>query len=271
MPVDANGNEIPEVDSNVVEGEQGTDAQVEDTAPQTFTAEQVNEIVSQRVNEVRDQSSQELNSRIAQLEATLNGYRQSVENSQRQSSPYAGIEDDPEPPGLTQNEQIIWHASKPQRLAFKKQIAELTGTVQQLVKPLQADGVATQFFSEVSQRYGGKAIPEPVKQKTLALYRENLRNPQFAHAKQEDLLGACYQRALAIQQEETMFGVAKPGVTTNGKPAPRIGTPPSAAGDLGSSSRAPGVGRIGASKKETTWQEDMEFLINNNKFPEDLI
>lgn len=267
MPVDEAGNENPEVvEDEVVETAEET--------PQAFTQEQVNEIVSARIAEVRNQSAEEIRALTERAEGVISGYRQAVEQARNGQVVVPNqIQDDPEPPGLTRDQKIMWDANKPTRLAIKQNMQEFAKTIAGTVKPLQADSTSTQFFALVKAKRG-KDVPEALKNRTVQLYRQALSDPETAGANPERLIEACWNRALAIQQEEAIFGGSSNGnengshAPAGGKKAPRIGTP--GAADLaGSGTRIPGTGTIG--KKATTWQEDMEFLTKNNLFPEDLL
>lgn len=268
MPVDNDGNEIAENElpvEPVVENE---------PAPVEFTPEQqaqIDSILSERITEVRNQSAAELQALRQQAEAEINGYRNAFEQARQGVRPAnGGIEDDPEPEGMTVNQKTMWDADYHNRIARKKHAAELQDQISAALKPLQADSVAKDFFAEVSARAGGKTIPPAMKQKALELYNQALKNPEMRRADPKAVMEAAWVRGLAAYQEQLLFGGGvAPGVTgaLPAKPGARIATPPSADVGGGSSARIPGAGRIGG--KTTTWQEDLKYLAENNLFPED--
>lgn len=227
-----------------------------------FTPEQqaaIDAIISARVNEVKEQSAAELRAVRENAEAQIAGYQRATE--QIRAVPVQQGADDPEPPGMDQNQRLMWHANKPMRDYMKQEAARQRAEMARTVNPLLHDSTVAGFFRDKPN------VPASIKASAAALFQQAANDPRVT-LDPNQIMQASYIRALAQAQEASWS--AQPNTKPIAKattPAPRV-VLPNGQGSEGGGTRPLGVGRVGGGSNKT-WQEIQQELIASNKFPED--
>ena len=250
---------MAENEEEVVEVPPVTEEVVQEDAPATLTQEQVDEIVAARVNEVREQSAQELRALREQAEQEIYRIQQASRNIREGSA--SDIEDDPAPQGMTRDEAIMWAANKQNRLHFKRQVQQLEDKLSRVTSPLITDSTVTNFFR------GKEKVPVAVKERAAILFKTASSDPKMRGADSDQLMEASYVRALADHAHAQIFGEpATQNGQASGKKQPNVRAPNGS--EFGGGTR-PIIGKIGAGKKNETYQEIRASLEAAGKFPED--
>ena len=255
----ANETEAVQGEQNVATGTETVETTEAEVA--TLTQAQFDAALQARLNDVQAQSAEQLRQMRENSEATIRGYQQAVTALQNQRTAPQDV-DDPAPPNMTEDQKLMWAASKPQRDYMKAQLKAIQQTFSQTVNPILQDTTSRQFFASRPN------VPETVKQQALVYAAEAANDPNVP-LKPEQIMTASYIRALADYAESQFTNVAAPRVASQAvvKPQPRV-IAPNGSTDIGGAGRTIGIGR---SSKATTWQEDRDFLIAANKFPEDML
>lgn len=221
--------------------------------PALLTQDQVNAIIAERINEVKEQSAAELRQMRESAEAQIRGYQQAfnqIQNRQQNVN-----DDDPPPPNMTKDQQIMWDANKPTRDYMRNQMAKMASQVSQTVNPILQDSTVASFFR------GKPGIPEALKAKTAAYFAEAVNDPSVT-LKPEQVIQASYIRAAASMYEASLAGGNQTTQKPVAKPQPKV-IAPNGSADIGGGRRAVGMGSVG--KKDQTWQEIQAELINSGK------
>jgi hypothetical protein len=236
---------------NTEQATENTEVAAEETG--LLTQDQVNAILQERINEIKEQSASELRQMREQAEAQIRGYQQAF--NQMQTRQQSATEDDPAPPNMTKDQQIMWDANKPTRDYMRNQMAKMSSQVSQTVNPLLQDTTVNSFFRSKP------GIPEALKAKTAAYFAEAVNDPNVT-LKPEQVIQASYVRAMAAMYEAGLTGQNTQKAAAQVKPQPKVISPNGSA-DIGGGRRAIGMGAVG--KKDQTWQEIQAELINSGK------
>lgn len=233
----------------------------------TLTQAQFDAALSERIKEIKDQSAAELRAQREQAEAAIRGYQKAYSDLQGGSKAPVD-EDDPKPVGLTRDQEIMWAANAPSRVAMNRKLKEMQVALSRTVNPLLQDNAVQSFFRSKP------GLPDGIKSQITEMFSEASNNPNVT-ASPEQIIQAAYIRALAADNEARLFGGQHSGVQGQGqqqqarsqvKPQPTVISPNGSA-DVGGGTRPIGMGRVG--KKDMTWREIQADLIARNKFPGD--
>lgn len=245
-----------------VENDQITEQDQSQQDARTFTQEELDNIISERIAEVKNQSAAELEQLRIRAEETIANLSRAAASQQRFQAEDQQIEDDPPPIPLAQmtpNQRLLWESNLPNRLHQKKMLRASEERLSQSVAPVLNDQTVREFFGPRTY------VPEAVKQATQNIFREARNNGNRAPADQ--LVQAAYTRALA-EFTDNQLRTGKAPVTNQGQKKVIVKSPNGSA-DLGGSTRNI-TGKIGGSKTGSgkTYKQLMEELIAEGKMPD---
>lgn len=247
----------------VVEGQEApVTEEVVTEEERTFTQADLDRIVSERIAEVKSKSSEELGTLYNKLEELSQQVQAQGRQQQVSDDPFAGIEDDPPPRGMTRDQAIMWDADKFNRLSRKKMAYEIESRSRQAIAPMVNDSLVKSFF------VGKDKIPPHIQKATEQIFKQAVAagNP----TPPEKLVHGAYLQALAIDAEQGFMGTRQVSQTQKAPTnQPKVKTP-NGSTDLGVNQRLPGTARVGSgSRSEKSYAQIKEELLTNNIFPED--
>jgi hypothetical protein len=236
--------------SDQVENDQSADE------PRSFSQEELDSILSERLAQDRERSAAELAQFRRETEETIANLSRAVT---QQKEIVVDVDDDPAPANMTPNEKLLWDSNAKNRIHMKRMLKNVEDKMSAAFAPIINDRTVSTFFAARPN------IPESIKKATNEIFTEAVRNGNRAPA--EQIVVAAYTRALAVYAENDLLGKNK-GAAGNAKPK-IIVKAPNGTESTGSGTR-PITGKIGSGRNSSgkTYEQLKAELIAEGKMPD---